>query len=147
MATNNLTTEQIAKVFAMYLGCDIQGEYLSMDIDTGIKISVPLMRKLAGVYQNGKMMLEGGLFDLSSPKLILRPLSAITDEDTDIADEMIIEGIGSAFDDGRFVGLTYPFLIQRGYAVPLFIAPNHPDNGKTAIELGIANEAFKNQQK
>lgn len=34
--------------------------------------------------------------------------------------------------------LLTQFLIQRGYAVPLFIAPNHPANGKDAIELGIA---------
>ena len=30
------------------------------------------------------------------------------------------------------------YLTDRGYAVPLFIAPAHEYNGKTAIELGIA---------
>lgn len=35
----------------------------------------------------------------------------------------------------------HQFLVQRGYAVPLFIAPGHPDNGKTAIELGLAIDA------
>jgi len=32
------------------------------------------------------------------------------------------------------------YLIQQGYAVPLFIAPNHPLNGKDAIQLGLAIE-------
>jgi hypothetical protein len=32
----------------------------------------------------------------------------------------------------------FQYLIQKGYAVPLFIEPNHPLNGKTAIELGLA---------
>lgn len=30
------------------------------------------------------------------------------------------------------------FLKSRGYALPLFIEPQHPDNGKTAIRMGIA---------
>lgn len=33
---------------------------------------------------------------------------------------------------------VHQYLTQQGYAVPLFIAPGHPDNGKTAIELGLA---------
>jgi hypothetical protein len=37
--------------------------------------------------------------------------------------------------NGQFIT---QYLIQQGYAVPLFIAPGHPDNGKTAIELGLA---------
>lgn len=33
---------------------------------------------------------------------------------------------------------TYQYLISKSYDVPLFFAPNHWANGKTAIELGIA---------
>lgn len=42
----------------------------------------------------------------------------------------------------------YQQLIYWGYAVPLFIEPGNPDNGKTAIELDIAIDktliTFKN---
>lgn len=33
---------------------------------------------------------------------------------------------------------AYQHLIQQGYSVPIFISLNHPLNGKTPIELGIA---------
>jgi hypothetical protein len=36
---------------------------------------------------------------------------------------------------------VHQYLILQGYAVPLFFAPNHPDNGKTAVELGLAIDA------
>ncbi len=34
--------------------------------------------------------------------------------------------------------LVYQYLENCGYAMPVFIAPGHPHNGKTPIELGIA---------
>lgn len=40
--------------------------------------------------------------------------------------------------------LVYQYLIQQGYAVPLFFGVDHWANGKTAIELGIAIEKYKN---
>lgn len=39
--------------------------------------------------------------------------------------------------------LILQHLIQKGYAVPLFFEPNHPLNGKTAIELNIALDKTK----
>lgn len=33
---------------------------------------------------------------------------------------------------------AFQYLIKYGYAVPLYFGPDHPCNGKTAIELGIA---------
>jgi hypothetical protein len=39
------------------------------------------------------------------------------------------------------LGFIYQYLIQQGYAVPLFYGVGHPMNGKTAIELGLALDA------
>lgn len=111
-------------------------------------------------------------------KLILRPLSKVTDEDAieaakimgmpanaeilkiyrdreswiEIEYRWVNEVAELNNEDGysysatgvpiREVGHAVPFqfLIQRGYALPVFIAPGHPNNGKTAIELGLAIE-------
>lgn len=32
----------------------------------------------------------------------------------------------------------YQFVLKQGYDLPVFIEPNHPDNGKTMKELGLA---------
>lgn len=106
--------------------------------------------------------ISNGLF-----KLFLRPLSAITDEDAIEVARLL--GYAFPRDGkGRFVekvdlaaigksaigsisrnGLVdtfnvlielVHFLIQRGYDSPQFIAPGHPLNGKTTIELGLAIE-------
>lgn len=33
---------------------------------------------------------------------------------------------------------TFHYLVQKGYAVPLFFGVNHPNNGKNAKQLGLA---------
>lgn len=38
---------------------------------------------------------------------------------------------------------AYDYLRQMGYAVPSFIAPGHPCNGMTAIEMGLAIDSTK----
>lgn len=176
-----LTNEQIARVFAMYLGCDVEYEY------TIGYVTKKTVGKLRGIdnsnlgivlfishYENG-LMSEGNTED----KLLLTPLSAITDEDAIEVAKMMMMGNwpqrkyitrrdDHSIDISTYGGATfkeftrivfhtghiwsnsgsnqntintaqaYQYLIQKGYAVPLFIAPNHPANGKTAIELGIA---------
>lgn len=36
------------------------------------------------------------------------------------------------------VHLAFGYLASRGFAVPVFFSADHPNNGKTALELGIA---------
>lgn len=178
-----LTTEQKARVFAMYYGCPFTDE---------------------GWKETRAMLYPTECPD--TVQLALRPLSAITDEDAESLAKVMcdywdennrvsfigmrkpewanlyhesifcieVEGFINFPGDSRFyksgmieidtedstlnysryeedgkvlkddycfnTGLAYQFLIQRGYAVPLFIAPGHPLNGKTAIELGLAIE-------
>lgn len=185
---NNLTNEQKARIFAMHLGCsvcghddnnpyrligvDSEGEFGYLKIDTENSEEGPS-------WEHAEFCL-----------LLLRPLSAITDEDAiklirlecinfdknytkvpfTIRRELTDSGrLGIFFDrkheDGVIdcpvrlyvSGLSYnaggfsssisykgvQWLISKGYAIPLFIAPNHPDNGKTAIELRLAIDITK----
>lgn len=86
-------------------------------------------------------------------RLALTPLSAISDEHAIEVGKLNISGDGfnylaigksithwlEKYGKNRDVSFEiYQQLIQWGYAVPLFIESGHPDNGKTAIELGIA---------
>lgn len=45
------------------------------------------------------------------------------------------------FDGTRLPSFAREYLIQKGYAVPCYIAPSHPLNGKNPIELGLAIES------
>lgn len=105
-----LTNEQKAKVFAMYWGCP----YI-----------------VAGVPK--PLMVTGYSVEFQSRehdcKLILRTIEQMTSEEKEI--------YGQLFSDFNAT-LLEQFLVSIGIAVRLFIAPNHPDNGKTAIELGLA---------
>ena len=166
----NLTEAQKLRVFAMYLGCPCEHE---KDGDTK---QCPMYWQLLNgnpTYQN--------------MRLLLRPLSAISDEDAIEVAEIIsfarvqrwyvrrdgdvvaIDGTDKNEDmyggtitifgghiawswynrdkqDGYELNThhAYEYLIQQGYSVPLFIAPGHPDNSKTAIDLGLAIDSTLN---
>jgi len=164
-----LTAEQQTRIFALYLSNMSQTVW-----DVRDKKEMPLH----GVTPfEGMIQIESDFsgdsvdwWNTSTCKLLLRPLSAITDEDAIEAVKILIEGSGltleeslagmkdaglswgyifKPFSDLKFatadndvhpfvVHSCYQLLSQLGYAVPLFIAPNHPLNGKTAIELGLA---------
>lgn len=145
-----LTNEQIARVFAMYLGQHLlmsdEPYYYTRKLDVQIIDGKSIDIHEAVTY--GK-------------KLLLTPLSSTSDEHLEeisqimgcekhltyqfITDFFILLGNDEMpFDES---GITWnmlsvfyvtQYLIQKGYAVPLFIEPNHPLNGKTAIELGLA---------
>ena len=189
MATNSLSNEQIARVFAMYMHC----EALDIKAEPDENIS-----KIQGIFRTGDLVDNyGNDLPLRDCKLLLTPLSAISDEDaievakmsgfawqlveeergySNIVNEVFVdvEGIdrqkshivlpithicfegfvtitfkGEVFithedlSGQEYAPSTYfihQYLIQNGYAVPLFIEIGHPDNGKTAIELGLAIE-------
>lgn len=165
---NNLTQEQIGRVFGMYWGCG----YAFQDLPHTYQV---------GMCNTYKLSWERGFVDC---KLLLRLLSAIAEEHAaevaymamshPLIDEAIDRDevhadvirhedgieiamscrcwVGSLFikhgrfkiaDEGEkeepiyYLPEIVQYLTQQGYAVPLFIAPGHADNGKTAIELGL----------
>jgi hypothetical protein len=146
MSEKNLSNEEVARIFAMYLGCECQvDEYRypvnSVGINTGINSMLPL----------------------SNARLLLTPLSKISDEDA--IEVAKTTGSFTITDTGKPIPIrylvnegkmqiqrftttqkylfrydVYRYLVDKGYAVPLYFAPNHWANGKTALELGIAVE-------
>lgn len=142
MSENKLTNEEIARVFAIYWGCEIIG------VESG------------GVAPNTYVDSRAKyLMSCGKVKLLLTPLSAITDEHA-------IEASFIFNNDGRFKKCSMKraaeykkyveeyctdynnfyvkmYLIQQGYAVPLFFGVNHWANGKDAIQLEIAIDRTK----
>jgi hypothetical protein len=157
--TIQLTNSQIAHVFAMYYGCDFWKATPARPSGNNSKMD---SFWLYDIFEDNRYSND---FELC--KLLLTPLSAITDEDAIEVAKMIHPTI-DADDLGYFIAQlkirpdefiyalcnpsheidtdhspfgyfsAYQYLIQKSYAVPLFIEPNHPANGKTAIELGLA---------
>lgn len=150
----NLTNEEKAKIFAMYLGCEVYTPLINeAEVNMGIVYAdVP--------YGSEKWHLitdkcgSGDYAYLPNYYLKLKSLEDITDEDINsliAIDWKIPDGVNKFvngfelvyFDDNdsancqyiHFNNLTakqHQFLISRFYAVPLY-----PYN-KTAIELGLA---------
>lgn len=122
---NKLSNEEIEKVFHLYWG----------NTKAKVKETSPW------IYGDCEYCVRAGA------KLLLKPLSAITDEDA-IEVAKLDLNIPTA-ETGKFIvdrinrlgggdNYTIQYLISKGYAVPLFFGVNHWANGKTAIELGIA---------
>lgn len=153
-----LTNEEIARVFAMYLGCKVQDNY---NDKIGKLIGIDLKKGLE-VEHN----IEWSLMQFEC-KLHLTPLASITDEHcieiakfvhtTNIEINELIQ-IGMDYINYNFLNITlnsirsnklnefhmqqdimiFQYLISKEYAVPLWFGVNHWANGLTAIELGIA---------
>lgn len=162
-----LTTEQKSRIFALYIGAPVRYTNLS-----GYTSS-----QIIDVHEIGRVAEGGAAFY----KIILRPLSAITDEDAIEVAKITGTPINAEIlkirrdrkswveieyrwvneipllnnEDGYSYSATgvpikevgnvacFQYLIQRGYAVPLFVSPGHPSNGLTAIELGLAIDSTK----
>lgn len=144
---NKLTNEEIERVFAMYIPCKILN-----GIDGDLKLR-DLKYTNINTYAYCK---------IAEPKLLLTLLSAITDEHAaELSEALFPDGniydylhgaptgraIVASIKNNRQTNTFYPharifdgfqYLIQKNYAVPLFLGINHWANGKTAIELGIA---------
>lgn len=143
----DLTADQLARIFALYWG-------------------TPYIYK--GVQQSGNGYGTMFIYMISAnSKLILTPLSAIRDEDalevakialpqTKLYEYLWFADNGKALvqtiAEGKESNYHYPdaifitifqYLIRKGYAVPLWIDVDHPYNGKTAIEIGIAADKTK----
>lgn len=160
-----LTNEEIARVFAMYLGCDIEFVYNSPYVTwirENRRANLIGVRGIAAVLnpirRNGKLDKNSeNHLKVHLCKLLLTPLKNISDEDAiEVAklkkkniynegDEDAPKGRQGLLDYGYGIVITksfchegFQYLMQKGYAVPLFFKVNHWANGKTAIELGIA---------
>jgi hypothetical protein len=147
---NKLTNEEIARVFAMYLGsaCLLEDGNIS-DKTTMISLSGQLMVD----YNN----IGSTEHEINYCKLLIKPLSKITDPHYVKLCKIYYPNLDNTVEDGRElisilyetksaferndcfdIIYIYQYLIQQGYAVPLFFGINHWANGKTAIELEIA---------
>lgn len=182
-----LNEEQVTKVFAMYLNSEVLA-------------TIPDEDEKQKAYLWGISAVNGGILELQlhngihadeeptsleieNAKLLLSPLSAISDEDAIEVCKMgkdwesdceIFKVKREKFSDGSVQihiklrrkykegelsfnedGYCYfscwfqsfgnmltwqqrELLIQKGYAVPLFIEPGHPLNGQDAITIGLA---------
>lgn len=164
---NKLTNEEIAKVFVMYLGCDVLVKGGSFEYLKGER-----PERLLGVindytHQFFTAATEGlrnnFYFKDGEYKLLLAPLSKISDEHAvEVAkieyahlknctnERITFLANGFEFHSGNFQtyyfsynrhgSFSSQYLILKSYAVPLFFAPIHWANGKTAIELNLAIE-------
>lgn len=135
-----LTNEQKLKIFMLYAG----NKYTPYaDSGAFFPIEARSIHKI-------ELILDMG----SEPLICLWSLQDISDEDAiEVAkmmdwysDDFNITEFKKVFcyrtiNDVRYY--VHQYLIQRGYAVPLFIEPNHPANGRTAIELNLAIDKSK----
>ncbi len=136
-----LTNEEKAKVFAMYMGAEVSNIYNNKNGT----VSGAYLPCTVGVKYNTLWYL-----DVSECQLLLTPLSAITDEDAvevwhldnsgEPDDTYTVEFVKHWIENDLLSWDHYEYLKSKFYAVPIFFAPYHPANGKTAIELGIARE-------
>jgi hypothetical protein len=186
---NQLTKEQIARILQLYMPCK------AITVKPTYKNPVVGTLDYLNLSDNEVSIATEGGYYLCEPKdcrLLLTPLSKITDEDAIevatiqqffskdnqlmvyrnrghvlryeiIRTGEIIEVKYYYWSDGREtwrsvqVGFSiknvsgifqvnqfsFQYLISKGYAVPLFIAPSHPCNGKTAIDLELAFDQTK----
>lgn len=145
---NQLTDQEIAKVFAMYLYNKI------INVDTKLKY-------ILNPYQLNYIK----YFNEGAYKLLLKPLPSISDEDA--VEVAKIYWVGNKFNNtyvykaagGRYVLDRYilkgdpqnvvpatniyfliQYLISKGYDVPQWFGIDHWANGKFLIELGVAIE-------
>lgn len=180
MSDNKLTNQEVARVFAMYLGCETVYSKSRYPYLKGDSAGVCSGERIGSVY-------AGFYF-----KLLLTPLSSITDEHAIEVFKMFMPFPFSKYTTGwvvtrdfaitgfPYIKIHHPknvyslmidctlcnfnlynmednitseidmqpsqvtqFLTNEGYAVPLFFAPNHWGNSKTAIELNIAIDKSK----
>lgn len=142
-----LTKEQQAKVFALYLGCKFK--------DYGIDEEEDNIGELIAVNSEGFCTDEYGNIDIpfKAIKLLLRPLSSITDKElVEVAAIHYGYNIDTAPNRKHLLAYVKKWLpdnigkhyqmsmwgISHHFAIPLFIAIGNPLNGKNAVEIGIA---------
>lgn len=162
----NLSTKQIAQVIAPYLGQDMitttrqtQGEGKPSKYLKGkfLEVDLGMVDSFIGVLlENETEPSNHTNYNIHEAKLILKPLSEISDEDATEVGLMVCTDesksyhnhIGMSFVkllsvkyDEKYLGSYFPFdiidacqyLISKGYDLP-----HHLLNGKTLHEAGLA---------
>jgi len=174
-----LTAEEKAKVFAMYLGCEVV--HINGDsLERFGRVLVGIGGINDGGYCYGRLKNKASTAScfVENFKLLLTPLTEVTEEDAveimkqehpnvipsleilkfdrsntgrvvinfrykhpdkrmNLPDGYSYSSWATNFNNNMGVDI-FQYLNSRGYDVPLFFSPNHPNNGKTAHECGIA---------
>jgi len=155
---NKLTNEEISRVFGMYLDCEIFKFYTKLIAVNTEDIEYVILEDEGF---NSRIL----SFTNTSPKLLLTPLSSISDEHA-IEVAKVFGGIDHLSDESKIAqvkelictnqlytkqtnitgsrwGYVFQHLIKKGYAVPLWFDIDHWANGMTAIEMEIAFDKNK----
>jgi hypothetical protein len=125
---NNLTASERLKIYTRYIGqkvllistesvIDEQIGVLTGVKNSGIQVTVGETNRWIPLYDD---------FELYKIKLLLKPLSKLTDSIKQTANNLPIQ---------NFITQYY---IQQGFDMPVFIAPDHPANCKYVAELDMA---------
>lgn len=143
-----LTREQKARVFAMYFGAN--NEIINPETELRYRVTLYQLSSLRGFEHEYKLLLSdlASISDqdalelccnLKHKRIIENPVVKHLEGGVSISN--ISGGVSFFWHDLKWY--EREFLIMKGYAVPLFFSPDHPYNGKTAIELGIALDKMK----
>jgi hypothetical protein len=130
---DQLTPQQAAKVFALHLFCQYK---------SGENVFTLTPDRMAILFEKKQLYKQA--------KLLLTPLDWISEAHS-MQVVLIMDGCFKYWGSelaarGKYLlkndlsWETRDYLASQGYAVPLFFGVDHPLNGKTAIELQLANE-------
>jgi hypothetical protein len=125
---DKLTASERLKIYTRYIGQKVllinaeemveeRVGILSGVKDSGIQVSFNDCSRWIPLYDD---------FELYQIKLLLRPLSKLSDNIKQTANNLPIQ---------NFITQYY---VQLGFDMPVFIAPDHPANCKYVEELGLA---------
>lgn len=166
---NNLSNQEIARVFAMYYFAECTtAKYppfekgtvntigtIPTDADYFKLLLTPLTAitdehaiEVAKIISPVKGKLIATKYNNSnSIKSVLFPDNESNYTRLDIYSDLSMGWVGKNLDDVDYFRMPFviQYLISKGYAVPLFFDIGHPDNGKDAIQLGLAISTLHNQ--
>ena len=154
---STLTQLQIFQIFSQYNGAQVAIRY-NPDGNAGMQVD-----SIVGVSMHGVQTSNGYLEEFKNVSLLLIPAKDIRNDHALIIADILgvrlnkdgqIEKIKWWIENkyrhtGFFtflkispivISFAFDQLKRWGYIVPLFIETGNPDNGKTAIELGLAIE-------
>jgi len=164
----NLTNEQLARVFHLHVGVEAvmfnKENYTALAKEHEPSMVDYIQKNFPDKTEIKKLSaFEISCFKIEHILLKLIPISAISAEHLSILSSVycnetvykmegvyingmfkfyrIIDGVKSFVNNVYVDSLPatiYQQLLLWGYAVPIYIEAGHPDNGKTAIELGVA---------
>lgn len=160
-----LTNEEIAKVFGMYLGSEIEplkvndGGFCRTDtcltisninlvLSHSLKLKLSLFEDISDYHLIEFIkLLDERTFDeytikrnqFNEPMIRVHAADEHTAFDFSINEDFSVRYCRcGTYSNFPVTYEAFMYLVSNKYAVPLFFEPNHWANGKTAIDLGIA---------